>query len=80
MASLELFLETEFSEIKTAHHPNQIISITKLPLNGVDYFRYRYRQESNNGNRGLYWLKRIREIAHHCRSHAYSTCGDVRRQ
>ena len=27
LASLELLLETEFSEIKTAHHPNQIISI-----------------------------------------------------
>ena len=27
LASLELLLETEFSEIKTAHHPNQITSI-----------------------------------------------------
>ena len=27
LASLELLLETEFSEIKTAHHPNQIMSI-----------------------------------------------------
>ena len=63
MASLELLLETEFSEIKTAHHPNQIISIINTSPIDVIILDMNFSAGINNGNEGLYWLKRIREIA-----------------
>lgn len=76
LASLELLLETEFSEIKTAHHPNQIISIINTSPIDVIILDMNFSAGINNGNEGLYWLKRIREIAP-CttRSHAYSIRG-----
>ena len=63
LASLELLLETEFSEIKTAHHPNQIISILNTSPVDVIILDMNFSAGINNGNEGLYWLKRIREIA-----------------
>lgn len=63
MASLELLLETEFSEIKTAHHPNQITSILNTSPVDVIILDMNFSAGINNGNEGLYWLKRIREIA-----------------
>ena len=63
LASLELLLETEFSEIKTAHHPNQIISIINTSPIDVIILDMNFSAGINNGNEGLYWLKRIREIA-----------------
>ena len=62
LASLELLLETEFSEIKTAHHPNQIISILNTSPVDVIILDMNFSAGINNGNEGLYWLKRIREI------------------
>ena len=63
LASLELLLETEFSEIKTAHHPNQITSILNTSPVDVIILDMNFSAGINNGNEGLYWLKRIREIA-----------------
>lgn len=76
LASLELLLETEFSEIKTAHHPNQIISILNTSPVDVIILDMNFSAGINNGNEGLYWLKRIREIGS-CttRSHAYGIRG-----
>lgn len=63
LASLELLLETEFSEIKTAGNPNQIISILNTSSVDVIILDMNFSAGINNGNEGLYWLKRIREIA-----------------
>ena len=63
LASLELLLETEFSEIKTAGNPNQIISILNTSPIDVIILDMNFSAGINNGNEGLYWLKRIREIA-----------------
>lgn len=63
LASLELLLETEFSEIKTATNPNQIISILHTSPVDVIILDMNFSAGINNGNEGLYWLKRIREIA-----------------
>lgn len=63
LASLELLLETEFSEIKTAANPNQIISILNTSPIDVIILDMNFKAGINNGNEGLYWLKRIREIA-----------------
>ena len=72
LASLELLLETEFSEIKTAHHPNKITSILNTSPVDVIILDMNFSAGINNGNEGLYWLKRIRETT--C-SHAYSIRG-----
>ena len=58
LASLELLLETEFSEIKTAHHPNQITSILNTSPVDVIILDMNFSAGINNGNEGLYWLKR----------------------
>lgn len=63
LASLELLLETEFSEIKTANNPNRIISILNTSSVDVIILDMNFSAGINNGNEGLYWLKRIREIA-----------------
>lgn len=63
LASLELLLETEFSEIKTAANPNQIISILNTSPIDVIILDMNFKAGINNGNEGLYWLKRIREVA-----------------
>lgn len=63
LASLELLLETEFSEIKTAANPNQIISILNTFPIDVIILDMNFKAGINNGNEGLYWLKRIREVA-----------------
>lgn len=63
LASLELLLETEFSEIKTAANPNQIISILNTSSIDVIILDMNFTAGINNGNEGLYWLKRIRELA-----------------
>lgn len=63
LASLELLLETEFSEIKTANNPNQIISILQTAPVDVIILDMNFTTGINNGNEGFYWLKRIREIA-----------------
>ena len=58
LASLELLLETEFSEIKTAGNPNQIISILNTSPIDVIILDMNFSAGINNGNEGLYWLKR----------------------
>lgn len=60
LTSLELLLECEFSEIKTASNPNQIESI--LLENAVDVvlLDMNFKTGVNNGNEGIFWLKRIK--------------------
>ena len=59
LASLELLLETEFSEIKTAHHPNQIMSILNTSPVDVIILDMNFSAGINNGNEGLYWQIQI---------------------
>lgn len=63
LASLELLLETEFSKIITASNPNQIISILNANAVDVVILDMNFSAGINNGNEGMYWLKRIHEIA-----------------
>ena len=63
LASLELLLETEFSEIKTTPHPDRILSILNTSSVDVIILDMNFSAGINTGNEGLYWLKRIREVA-----------------
>ena len=77
LASLELLLETEFCEIKTASNPNQIISILNTSPIDVIILDMNFSAGINNGNEGLYWLKRIREIAPNLPQVMLTAYGDV---
>lgn len=63
LSSLKLLLETEFSEIKTANHPSHIISILNTSSVDVIILDMNFSADIHNGNEGLYWLKRIREVS-----------------
>lgn len=62
LASLELLLETEFSNILTASNPNQITSILSTTPVHVVILDMNFSAGINNGNEGLYWLKQIQSI------------------
>lgn len=62
LASLELLLESEFSRVMTASRPNQILSLLTTTRVDVVILDMNFSAGINNGNEGLYWLKRIREI------------------
>jgi len=63
LASLELLLEAEFSEVKTASHPDRILPMLEAAPVDVVILDMNFQAGINNGNEGLYWLKRIREVA-----------------
>lgn len=62
LASLELLLETEFSNILTASNPNQITSILSTTPVHVVILDMNFSAGINNGNEGLFWLKQIHSI------------------
>lgn len=62
LASLELLLETEFSTVRTAANPNQITTLLTTTTIDIVILDMNFSTGINNGNEGLYWLKRIHEI------------------
>ncbi|WP_294628746.1 sigma-54 dependent transcriptional regulator [uncultured Bacteroides sp.] len=62
LASLELLLENEFSTIRIATHPNQISTLLATSSIDVVILDMNFSAGINNGNEGLYWLKRIHEM------------------
>lgn len=63
LASLELLLENEFRQIKTATNPNQITNLLSSTQIDVVILDMNFSTGINNGNEGLYWLKHIHEVA-----------------
>lgn len=63
LASLELLLETQFGKILTASNPNRITSLLASAPIDVVILDMNFSAGINNGNEGLYWLKRIRQLA-----------------
>lgn len=62
LASLELLLESEFNRILTATHPNQIMTLLSTTTIDLVVLDMNFSTGINNGNEGLYWLKRIHEL------------------
>ena len=62
LASLELLLESEFSRILTANNPNQITALLSTTTINLVVLDMNFSTGINNGNEGLYWLKRILEL------------------
>lgn len=62
LTSLELLLECEFGEIKTASNPNQIDSILAGGVVNLVLLDMNFKAGVNNGNEGLFWLRRIKSL------------------
>lgn len=77
LASLELLLESEFSEILTVSNPNQITALLSHTPVDVVILDMNFSTGINNGNEGLYWLKHIREIAPQLPVVMLTAYGDV---
>lgn len=77
LASLELLLESEFSEIVTVSNPNQITALLSQTPVDVVILDMNFSTGINNGNEGLYWLKHIHEIAPQLPVVMLTAYGDV---
>lgn len=77
LTSLELLLECEFSEIKTAYNPNQIDAILSGNTVNLVILDMNFKAGVNNGNEGLFWLKRIKELTPHLPVIMLTAYGDV---
>lgn len=77
LASLELLLESEYSEIVTVSNPNQITALLSQTPVDVVILDMNFSTGINNGNEGLYWLKHIREIAPQLPVVMLTAYGDV---
>lgn len=63
LASLEMLLETEFSDVKTVAHPGRILPVLQKEQVDVVILDMNFSAGINSGNEGLYWLSRIHEQA-----------------
>lgn len=63
LTSLEMLLESEFDRIETASNPNQILSVLDSRKIDLVILDMNFSAGVNTGNEGLFWLRRIREIA-----------------
>lgn len=63
LTSLELLLEDEFERIETASNPNRILSVLDTMPVDLVILDMNFSAGVNTGNEGLFWLRRIQEIA-----------------
>lgn len=63
LTSLELLLEDEFERVETASNPNSILSVLDTKPVDLVILDMNFSAGVNTGNEGLFWLRRIREIA-----------------
>ena len=63
LTSLELLLEDEFEEVETASNPNSILSVLDSRPVDLVLLDMNFSAGVNTGNEGLFWLRRIQEIA-----------------
>ncbi|MCS2890827.1 sigma-54-dependent transcriptional regulator [Parabacteroides faecis] len=63
LTSLELLLEDEFERIETASNPNRILSVLDTMPVDLIILDMNFSAGVNTGNEGLFWLRRIQEIA-----------------
>lgn len=63
LTSLEMLLESMFERVETASNPNQILTVfDSVPVDAV-ILDMNFSAGVNTGNEGLFWLRRILEIA-----------------
>lgn len=63
LTSLELLLEEEFEHVEVAPSPNRILSVLDTMPVDLVILDMNFSAGVNTGNEGLFWLRRIQEIA-----------------
>ena len=77
LTSLELLLEDEFERVETASNPNSILSVLDTMPVDLVILDMNFSAGVNTGNEGLFWLRRIREIAPELPVIMLTAYGDV---
>lgn len=77
LTSLEMLLEDVFERVETASNPNRILSILDRLLIDLVILDMNFSAGVNTGNEGLFWLRRIREIAPEVPVVMLTAYGDV---
>ena len=77
MTSLELLLEDEFERVETASNPNSILSVLDTMPVDLVILDMNFSAGVNTGNEGLFWLRRIQEIAPELPVIMLTAYGDV---
>jgi DNA-binding NtrC family response regulator len=62
LKSLELFLKNKFDEVATLRDPNQLLHYLAKTEWDIVLLDMNFSSGINNGNEGLYWLKRILNV------------------
>ena len=63
LQTLELLLSIHFGAIRTLTHPASVFSELQKTAFDVILLDMNFKSGVNNGNEGLYWLSRIKEVA-----------------
>lgn len=63
LTSLELLLEGTFGRVETASNPNRILAVLDAMAVDLVILDMNFAARINTGNEGLFWLRRIREVA-----------------
>ena len=63
LQTLELLLNIHFGAIRTLTHPASVFSELQKTAFDVILLDMNFKSGVNNGNEGLYWLSRIKEVA-----------------
>lgn len=77
LTSLELLLENEFDEIITANNPQQIESLLLTSPIDLVILDMNFKTGVNNGNEGLFWLKRMHEFNSYLPVIMLTAYGDI---
>lgn len=77
LTSLELLLEDAFERVETASNPNRILSVLNSERIDLILLDMNFSAGVNTGNEGLFWLRRIREIAPELPVIMLTAYGDV---
>ncbi len=77
LTSLEMLLEDVFEQVETASNPNRIISLLDSVSPDLVILDMNFSAGVNTGNEGLFWLRRIREIAPEVAVVMLTAYGDV---
>ena len=77
LTSLELLLEDEFERVETASNPNSILSVLDTMPVDLVILDMNLSAGVNTGNEGLFWLRRIQEIAPELPVIMLTAYGDV---
>ena len=77
LTSLELLLEDEFERVETASNPNSILSVLDTMPVDLVILDMNFSAGVNTGNEGLFWLRRIQDIAPELPVIMLTAYGDV---